>query len=254
MSSMATLPTSSPETAPLSEGARIIDTFVSPSKTFTDIRRSAAWWGPFLVTALIGLAFVYTVDKKITFRKVTDNQIAMSPKASQRMEQMNAVDREVATARQAKITGYIAYCFTAFILIWFLIVSLVLLLTFKFGAGASDLTFSRIFAVCMYAGLPGVIKSLLAIGSIVAGVSPDGFTFQNPVGSNLGFYLTPGEISPFLYSVATSLDLFMIWTLVLAAIGLSCVSKLKRSTAFFGVFGWYIVLTLLSAALAGFTQ
>jgi hypothetical protein len=66
--------------------------------------------------------------------------------------------------------------------------------------------------------------------------------------------LTPGEISPFLYSVATSLDLFMIWTLVLAAIGLSCVSKLKRSTALFGVFGWFIVLTLVGATVASFTQ
>jgi hypothetical protein len=95
---------------------------------------------------------------------------------------------------------------------------------------------------------------LLAIASIMAGVSPDGFTFQNPVGSNPGFYLTPGEISPFLYSVASSLDLFMVWTLVLAAIGLTCVSKLKRSTAFFGVFGWYFVMILLGGAVASFTQ
>jgi hypothetical protein len=253
MSTIA-LPPSDPSTAPLSEPARIVNTFIAPSKTFTDLRRSAAWWGPLLVMVIIGAAFVYTVDKKITFRKVTDNQIAMSPKATRRMEQMNPVDREQATERQARITGYISYGFSAFILIWFLIVSLVLLLTFKFGAGASDLTFSRIFAVCMYSGLPGTLKSVLAIGSILAGVSPEGFTFQNPVGSNLGFYLTPGDVSPFLYSLATSLDIFMIWTLVLAAIGLSCVSKLKRSTAFFGVFGWFIVLTLIGAAVAGFTQ
>jgi hypothetical protein len=34
-----------PEPAPLSEFERIIDTFIAPSKTFTDLRRSAAWWG-----------------------------------------------------------------------------------------------------------------------------------------------------------------------------------------------------------------
>ena len=39
----------------------------------------------------------------------------------------------------------------------------------------------------------------------------------------------------------------MIWTLILAAIGLSCVSKFKRSTAMFGVFGWYVVLMLIGA-------
>src|SRR4051812_6112577 len=99
MSTIA-LPPSDSNTSPLSEPGRIINTFIAPSKTFTDLRRSAAWWGPLLVTVLVGLAFVYTVDKKITFRKVTDNQIAMSPKATQRMEQMNPVDREQATARQ----------------------------------------------------------------------------------------------------------------------------------------------------------
>jgi hypothetical protein len=155
--------------------------------------------------------------------------------------------------RQAKITGYISYCFMAFILIWYVIVAGVLVLTFKFGAGASDLTFPGILAVVMYSALPQVIRSLLAIGSILAGVSPDGFTFQNPVGSNPGFYMTPGD-SPFLYSIASSLDVFMIWTLVLAAIGLSTISKLKRSTAMFGVFGWYVVLTLVGAGIAVFTR
>ena len=46
----------------------------------------------------------------------------------------------------------------------------------------------------------------------------------------------------------------MIWTLVLAAIGLSCISKLKRSTAMFGVLGWYLVLTLIGAGFAVFTH
>jgi hypothetical protein len=253
MSSIAPPPPSAPDVAPLSQGARIVNTFIAPSKTFTDLRRSAAWWAPFLLLALVSVAFVYTVDKKVGFRKVSDNQVQMSPKATQRMDQMNTVDREQAMERQAKITGYIAYGFWAFILIWYLIVTGVLLATFKFGAGASDLTFSRTFAVVMFAALPQVLRSLLAIASLLAGVSPDGFTFQNPVGTNPGFYMTPGE-APFLYSIATSLDVFMIWTLALAAIGLSCVSKLKRSTAMFGVFGWYLVLILCSAGLAAVTQ
>jgi len=33
-----------PETVPLSEGARIVNTFIAPSKTFTDLRRNASWW------------------------------------------------------------------------------------------------------------------------------------------------------------------------------------------------------------------
>ncbi len=39
--------------APLSEIARVIDTFSAPSKTFTDVKRSASWWLPFLIGAVV---------------------------------------------------------------------------------------------------------------------------------------------------------------------------------------------------------
>lgn len=253
MSSTVSPPPLTPDVTPLSESARIVNTFVDPGKTFTDLRRSAAWWGPFLLLALVSVAFVYTVDKKVGFRRVSENQNQMSPKATRRMDQMTSVEREQAITQQAKFTGYIAYGFLVFILVWYAIVAAVLLVTFKFGAGASDLTFSRTFAVVIYAAVPQALRSLLAIASLWAGVSPDGFTFQNPVGTNPGFFMSPND-SPFLYSIATSLDVFMIWTLVLAAIGLSCVSKLKRSTAMFGVFGWFVALILVGAGFAMFMR
>ena len=58
--------------APLSEGQRILDTFFAPSQTFTDLRRSASWWAPFLIIAIVGLLFVYVVDQKVGFRKVSE--------------------------------------------------------------------------------------------------------------------------------------------------------------------------------------
>ena len=75
--------TPAPEAPALSEPQRIMDTFVAPSKTFTDIRRSAAWWGPFLVTVIISFIFVYSVDTKVGFRRVTEHQIERSPRATQ---------------------------------------------------------------------------------------------------------------------------------------------------------------------------
>ena len=37
---------------PLSQAERVVDTFVAPRKTFTDIRRSASWWLPFVLMVL----------------------------------------------------------------------------------------------------------------------------------------------------------------------------------------------------------
>ena len=37
------------EVTGLSQVERVVDTFVAPSKTFTDILRSTSWWLPFLL-------------------------------------------------------------------------------------------------------------------------------------------------------------------------------------------------------------
>jgi hypothetical protein len=52
-----------------------------------------------------------------------------------------------------------------------------------------------------------------------------------------------------LYSLATAVDVFMIWTLVLTAIGFTCVSKVKSATAYGVAFGWWAILTLAVSAL-----
>ncbi|MGA7381047.1 MAG: YIP1 family protein [Terriglobales bacterium] len=240
-------PVAATEPAPLSEGARLVDTFIAPSKTFTDLRRSASWWAPFLLLSIVSVAFFYVVDQKIGFRKVVDNQIQASPKATRQMEQLPPDQRSQAIARQALGVRYFCYGYPGVILLWNLIIAAILLASFKFGASAA-VKFKTSYAIVMYASLPLLLKTILATVSIMAGADPDSFNLQNPAATNPGYFLSPGN-SPFLYSVATALDIFMIWTLILTAIGFACVSKVKRSTAMTTVFGWYIFFTIGAAGL-----
>ena len=244
---MTSVATPTPETAPLSEFERILDTFIAPSKTFTDLRRSAAWWGPFLLLVIASMAFAYFVDQNIGFRKVAENQIQASPKAAERIDQLPTDQRNQALQRQAAGTRYFTYGFPVVLLILYVIFAAIYLATFKFGAGA-DVTFKLSLAVVIYAALPQVLKTVLAIVSIVAGASADSFMIQNPVATNPGYFLNPAD-SPFLFGLLSSLDIFMLWTLVLTAIGFSCAGKTRRSTAMFVVFGWYIVITLFFSGL-----
>ena len=236
------------ELAPLSEGQRLIDVFFAPSKTFADLRRSASWWAPFLITAIVSLLFVYTVDQKVGFRKVAKNQIQSQPKQAERFENMPADQREKAMQTQVKATKIFSYCFFVFIPIWYALVSAVLLVTLKFGFSA-DVKFKTLFALTNYSGLVGLLKSVLAIVSLLAGVSSDGFTFQNPVATNPGYFVDRAA-HPALASFLTSFDIFVIWTLVLAAIGITCISKIKKGTAFAVVFGWFGVVVLVGVAFA----
>jgi hypothetical protein len=238
-------PVSAPEPVPLSQGARIVNTFVAPSKTFNDLRRSASWWVPFLLLSVFTVGFFYVVGQKIGYRKVSENQIQASPKATRQMDQLTPEQRSQAISRQATILGYFLYGYPVIILLWNLIIAAILFATFKFAAGAV-MKFKTSLAIVMYASLPLLLKTILATVSVLAGADPDSFNLQNPAATNPAYFLSPAN-SPFLYSVATAIDIFFIWTLIVTAIGFTCVSKVKRSTAMAIVFGWYAVFTLGSA-------
>ena len=77
------MPTTPPEAPPLSEGARIVNTFIAPSKTFTDLRRDASWWAPWLLISVFSLAFVFVMNKQIGFEQISKNSISQSSRAEQ---------------------------------------------------------------------------------------------------------------------------------------------------------------------------
>ena len=242
-------PAPPPAPAPLSQGARIIDTFIAPSKTFTDLRRSAAWWAPFLLMVVVSTIFVYSAGQKIGFRKIMENQMEAQPKAQARLEKLPADQRETQMQAGAKFSAVISYAFPVLTLLIWLIIATALFVTFKLAAGA-EVSFGTSFAIVVYAGLPLMLKTLLALVSVVAGMSPDSFSFQNPVATNPGYFMNPAD-NVFLYSLASGVDIFMIWTLVLTAIGFTCVSKVKAGTSYAIVFGWWAFFTLAGAAMAG---
>lgn len=246
---MATASTVPPqETAPLSQVQRVINVFFAPSKTFTDLRRSASWWLPFVLVAIVSVAYVSVVDQKVGFRKTVENQLRAQPKQADQLEKMQPDERE--KNMQARTTGAkgFSYSFPVLLLIIWAVMAGVLYGTLKFGASA-EITFKALFALVIYAGLPGLLKSLLAMLSLLAGVSGDSFTFQNPVATNPGYFVDPST-NPVLYAFLSSFDVFSIWTMVLVAIGITCIAKVKSGTAYAVVFGWFAVTVLLGVGVA----
>jgi hypothetical protein len=236
------------EPVPLSEGQRLVNTFLAPSKTFTDLRRNANWWAPFLIIVIFSTAFVYVVDQKVGFRKVVENQIQLQPKQADRIDRMPADQRQKIMQQQVAITRIISYAVPAIALLLYAAFTGVLFATLKFGASA-ELKYKTLFALIVYTRLPMLLTTVLAMLSLVAGVSGDAFNIENPVATNLGYFIGP-DGSPVLRALLSPFDVFTIWTLVLTAIGITCISKVKRGTAFAVVFGWFAVVVLGRIALA----
>lgn len=231
---------------PLSEPARLVNTFVAPAKAFADVKRVSRWWSPFIVLTIASYALIVVAGQRVGWEKITENGLRMSPKQAARLESPPAEQRPAAMERAVKFTRIISYSFPIVVnLTFLLIVSGVLMASFNYGAGA-EIPFRTALGVVTYANLPGVAKAVLAIVSLLAGSNPESFNFQNPVATNPGYFMDP-LASPMLFRLASALDVIVIWILVLNAIGFAAVSKLKRGTTFAVVFGWYIVWTLVIA-------
>src|SRR5271157_4997989 len=138
------------ESKPLSEVERVVDTFVAPSKTFADIRRSASWWLPWVLLSIAGLALVFTVDKNVGMEKVAENSMQLAPKRAAKLEQLPADQRASQMDLAAKITRILAYGSPVLTVIIVGIIAAVLLGTFNFGFGA-ELKFMQCMAISMYA-------------------------------------------------------------------------------------------------------
>ncbi len=234
------------EPAPLSEPARIINTFVAPSKTFADLRRKSSWWVPWLLISIVSIAFMLVVDRQIGFEQVSRNQIAHSSRAEQ-FEKLPPDQQAKQLQVSVSITRVISYSLPVINLIVFVIIAAVLMGTFNLAPGAG-VRFGTALAIVIYGSLPGIIGALLGIVSLLAGVDREGFNINNPVATNPAYFMDPVG-NKFLYGMASALDVFVIWSIVLIGIGFACNSKVKRSTAVGIVAGLYLLYKLVAASL-----
>jgi hypothetical protein len=235
----------------LSQVARVVDTFVAPSKTFTDILRNSTWWLPYLLGALMGLLFAYAILNKVGLPTLVDGVVHHSKTLEDTLA--NATPADAARIRARIETQFkFSYLGPVLSLISGLICGGVLLATanFVFGGKAK---YKQMLAVWFYAGLPLVLFYLLVSISIYAGLGGDQFDVQNAIGTNIGYYLTGTDLPHWLVTLLSSVDVFAIWAAVLMTIGVSIVAGIKRSSAAIVVFGWWILFILLKVVGSAIT-
>ena len=234
----------------LSQWQRIACIFTAPSKTFEDIKRgNRSWWMPLIIHAVFGYILFAVVASNIGMQQVIDNQIHLSPRSEARLAQASPEQRDASMKFSYYITEVAFIANPLFLMAGLALMSLVLWGTINFAFGGRA-TFGSIFAVWMYAWLPAVITSILAVVTILAGMAPESFNIKNPAPTNFGAFLDPIETNKGLYSLASSLDFVVIWCLVLLAMGIAAVAGVKRASGYIAVFGWWALLVLIGAGIA----
>jgi hypothetical protein len=236
--------------AGLTQWQRVSNTFTAPSKTFEDIKRgNKSWWLPLIVMALAGYLLFAAVSQKIGLQTVIDNQVRLDPKSQERMAQSSPEQRAAGNKIAMSITEGVFIAGPLIGLLGAAVLSGVMLgtINFIFGGRAK---YSSVFAMYYYAYLPSIVKVLLGIVVIYAGIAPESFNIKNFAPTNLGAFLDPAETNKALYTLATSIDAVTIWTLILVSIGIATVAGVKRSSGYIAVFCWWVIVVLVSVGFA----
>jgi len=183
--------------------------------------------------------------------RFAQQQIEKSKFAQRQMEQLTPEQRAQNLALRASITKVTFYIAPVFTLLWGLIVAAVLMGVFNFMLGA-EVTFSRALAIAFYAAFPGILYSILLIVSFLASADPSSIDITtNPMPTNPAFFMDP-QGNAALYSLASGLDIFRIWYVVLLGLGFATASSNRKPSVGTGittVFVLYGILLLIGMGL-----
>jgi hypothetical protein len=237
------------QTPGLSQWQRVSNIFAAPSKTFADIKRgNKSWWMPFIIAAIFGYILFAVISSKIGMEQVVQNQIHLSPKQEEQLTE-HPERREMTMKISLNITKGIFIANPILLLTIVAIGSLGLWATINFIFGGRA-TYGSIFAMWLYAGLPGIIKVILGIVVIYAGTAPESFNIKNYAPTNAGAFLNPLETNAALYALASAVDIVTIWTLLLLGIGVATVAGVKRTSGYIAVFGWWAIFVIIGVGWA----
>ena len=237
-----------PEPETLGEFSRLTGVIFDPGRTFEDIARRPTWLAPMLVVIAVSCLYIGLFTQHVGWERFMRQQMESNP----RVQQLSPEQKEQAIAVQSKLGPIFGYGGVIVGTPIFDLISAAVLLGIVAGILSAPVKFKQVFAVVCYSGMPAIIGTALAI-VVMFLKSPTDFNMQNPLAFNVGAFLDPTATSKFMYSLASSIDLFVLWTILLLATGLKAAAgkKLTFTGALIAVVLPWAVLVLGKAALAG---
>ena len=220
----------------MSEVATLGNIFFEPGRTFEDLRRKPRFIMATVIVALLVTAYGFALYYKVGdagVRQFIVEQIDKSPQASA----MSAEQKSNAIDLQMTISKIVRFGFPVLMTLIMLIGGALYWAAAKAFGG--DGNFLHGWSVFVYSSLPPTVVSMIAnfivlafksVNDIDIATSQRGVIHANPA------MLMDGKSAPVLATLVGTLDLFMIWGWVLAAIGLRITNKISSASA------WTIVV------------
>jgi len=225
---------------------RIVGVFFSPKGTFEDIVRKPSWLAPFASLILLSILACFVINQRTNWLEFQRQQIEKNPATAN----LPADQKEQRIEIAAKYSPAFSYVFgtvaPAFLI---LVTTLAMWGGYKLLGGAR-VNFATSFAITSHAFLTGLISTPLLI--LILYLKPVGTVdLENPIAANVAAFL-PEDSAKWLVALGKSFDLFVLWTLILLAIGFAATSprKLKGGKSFSIAFSVWAAFAVLRVGVA----
>jgi len=224
--------------------ARIVGVFFSPESTFRAVVARPRWLGVMAITLVIGAACQYVILGSPELQDaIIDQQVrAMNSQGGGASEQQIAgVERFIGQLP-------VIYAVATFILgpLFVAAIAGIFVGVFTTLMGGQG-TFKQMYAVLAHSGVISTLSGVFSAALVAAGVQPVGV---RPPGANLGIFVPMLEETSFVYVLLQTLDIFLLWWLVVLAIGVGVLYKRRPGGIATTLIGIYVVIALLVATFA----
>lgn len=213
---------------------RIINIFVAPSRVFQFLAGNPVWAAPLILMTLYSGALNFTVVSTSAGEAAMREQIMSSPQAAQmppeRLTQALTIGKTMAGVGALIAVPVITFIGAG---ILYLLFSIVL---------GGEGTFKQTLAVYTHAGLIYLVTGLVATSIVLMKGS-----FKSS--TSLAAFLPFLEETSFIYKFLQGLDLFIMWQLAVASIGMAIIHKMTTKKAAIAIFSVYLVIVLVIAGI-----
>jgi hypothetical protein len=224
--------------APMSLLSRFIGVVTSPKATFEAVVAHPRWLGMLaLVTVILAVCVTLPVTTEAGRQAALDNNV-------QQMENFGMQVNDEMYANMAKGMRFAAYQTFFSVLIVGPIISLIVagILYGVFAVMGSQATFKQLFVVYVHSTV------VSAVGQLFTGPL-NYFRGSMSSATNLSVVLPMINEHTFIGRLLGMIDFFLIWWLVLLAIGLGVLYRRRTQPIAIGLFGVYVVIIVAAAAV-----
>jgi hypothetical protein len=219
--------------------SRFVGVITSPKATFQAVAAHPKWFGMLaLVTIVVAVSVSLPLTTEAGRQAALDNNV-------RQMENFGVQVNDEMYANMQKSMGFAVYQ-TFFSILFFAPIISVIIAGILYG----------VFAVLM--GGQATFKQLFAVYVHSTAISAAGQLFTGPLNyfrgsmssaTNLAVVLPMIDENSFIGRLLGMIDLFLVWWVVLLAIGLGVLYRRRTQPLAIGLFGVYAAIILLAAAV-----